>query len=329
MNSIDSKISTSLYTKGKRTLIVGWNSIGLQCYNKFNNKYNIEIIGFINVNFSNVIFNVKFPKNLLGNLANINEIIRKYKINYIIVALDPHDYNKIHDVVRVCNNHHINYEIVSETYDVVYGHVVEQVFKELFKPGQITFRRVFDILSSTILLLFFLPLWIMVAIAIKLDSPGTVLFSQERVGLRGQIFRIYKFRTMVQDAEKLTGPILAGKKDPRVTRVGRFLRKTRIDEIPQLLNVLVGDMSMIGPRPERPYFVEKYINEIPMYKNRLKAKPGITGYAQVNLGYDSGIQDVKEKLKYDLYYINNASSLKLNLKIFIKTFWVIITGKGQ
>jgi len=329
MNSIDSKINTTLTVKKKRTLIIGWNSIAFQIYEKLDKRYNFEILGFINVNPSNTNRLDKERGKVLGDLEDLGKVVKKLKVNYVLIALDPKDYKRLHEVMHICRLHNLNYDIVSETYDVVYGHVVQEVFRELFRPGPITIRRIFDILSSTILLLLFLPLWTIIAIAIKLDSPGTVLFSQERVGLKGKRFRIYKFRTMVQDAEKLTGPVLAGKEDPRITRVGRFLRKTRLDEIPQLLNVLVGDMSMIGPRPERPYFVEKYTSEIPMYRNRLRAKPGITGYAQVNLGYDSGIEDVKEKLKYDLYYIEKANSIKLNLEIIFKTFWVVLTGKGQ
>ena len=166
------------------------------------------------------------------------------------------------------------------------------------------------------------------AIAIKLDSRGTVLYSQERVGYGGKTFRIYKFRTMVQDAEKQTGPTWASKSDPRITRVGQFLRKTRIDEIPQLLNVLAGNMSVIGPRPERPYFVEKFKENIPMYGNRLKVKPGLTGLAQVESGYDESEEDVKRKLSYDITYIQKQNIL-LDLKIMFKTIWVVLTGKGQ
>jgi lipopolysaccharide/colanic/teichoic acid biosynthesis glycosyltransferase len=134
---------------------------------------------------------------------------------------------------------------------------------------------------------------------------------------------------MYIDAERLTGPTLAKKDDPRITKVGRLLRKTRIDEIPQLINVLIGDMSFIGPRPERPYFVEKYTHEIPMYKNRLKLKPGITGLSQVTFGYDENLEDVKNKLEYDLKYVENNDSLWVNLSIILKTVKVVLAGKGQ
>ncbi len=134
---------------------------------------------------------------------------------------------------------------------------------------------------------------------------------------------------MFTNAETLSGPTLASKNDPRITKVGLFLRKTRLDEIPQLINVLIGDMSFIGPRPERPYFVEKYTLEIPMYKNRLKMTPGITGLAQVYVGYDTSIEDVRNKLKYDLMYLENMKSPVFNMKILFKTFLVVVTGQGQ
>jgi lipopolysaccharide/colanic/teichoic acid biosynthesis glycosyltransferase len=133
---------------------------------------------------------------------------------------------------------------------------------------------------------------------------------------------------MKVDAEKISGPQLATQNDPRITKVGSFLRKTRLDELPQLINVINGDMSLIGPRPERPYFIEKYKREIPFYVNRLKTKPGLTGLAQVEGGYDATNEDVKNKVKYDLYYIDHKNSLLLNIKILFKTVWVVVTAKG-
>ena len=139
---------------------------------------------------------------------------------------------------------------------------------------------------------------------------------------------ILGFRSMKIDAEKNSGPQLATQNDPRITRIGMFLRKTRLDELPQLINVINGDMSLIGPRPERPYFVDKYKREVPFYVNRLKTKPGLTGLAQVEGGYDISAEDVKNKINYDLYYIDHKSSLLLNLKILFKTIWVVVTARG-
>jgi exopolysaccharide biosynthesis polyprenyl glycosylphosphotransferase len=185
------------------------------------------------------------------------------------------------------------------------------------------FKRAFEIVFSIALLIFTLPVLVLTAIAIKLESPGPVFYKQERVGLNGKVFSIIKLRSMRTDAEK-NGPQWAAKNDPRVTRVGKFIRKTRIDELPQLINILRGDMSLIGPRPERPMFTEQFVKEIPGFKKRLQVKPGLTGWAQVNGGYEA---TPAEKLEMDLYYIRNQS-FKLDLKILLRTAWVVISGNG-
>ncbi len=173
-----------------------------------------------------------------------------------------------------------------------------------------------------------LPLWLLIAVAVKLDSRGPVIYKQDRVGKDGKTFVLYKFRSMYQNAERITGPMWADKNDPRITRVGRILRKLHLDEIPQFSNVLWGDMSLIGPRPERPFFVEHLSEEIPLYKRRLKVKPGITGWAQIKHTYDQSLEDVKIKLQYDLFYIENMS-IRLDLKIALSTIVHMLSGKGH
>jgi exopolysaccharide biosynthesis polyprenyl glycosylphosphotransferase len=185
------------------------------------------------------------------------------------------------------------------------------------------FKRGFEIVFSIALLIFTLPVLVLTAIAIKLESPGPVFYKQERVGLNGKTFNIIKLRSMRIDAEK-NGPQWAAKNDPRVTRVGKFIRKTRIDELPQLINILRGDMSLIGPRPERPVFTEQFEKEIPGFKKRLTVKPGLTGWAQVNGGYEA---TPAEKFEMDMYYIQNQS-LKLDLQILLRTVWVVFSGNG-
>ncbi|WP_044641298.1 exopolysaccharide biosynthesis polyprenyl glycosylphosphotransferase [Risungbinella massiliensis] len=184
-------------------------------------------------------------------------------------------------------------------------------------------KRGLEVLLSLGLLLFTLPVMILAAFAIKLESPGSVFYKQERVGHRGRNFQVIKLRSMRTDAEK-NGPQWAAKNDPRVTKVGQFIRKTRIDELPQLINILRGDMSLIGPRPERPMFTDQFDKEIPGFKNRLAVKPGLTGWAQVNGGYES---TPAEKLEFDLYYIRKQS-FKLDLQILWKTVLVVFTGDG-
>jgi len=184
-------------------------------------------------------------------------------------------------------------------------------------------KRVMDIVLSLIGLIIAIPLMLIFGIAIKLESKGPVFYRQERVGKNGKVFMLYKLRSMYQNAEE-NGAKWAEKDDPRVTKVGRIMRKTRIDELPQLFNVLKGDMSLVGPRPERPIFTYKFNEEIPGFVNRLQVKPGLTGWAQVNGGYELG---PAEKLEYDLYYIENRS-IWMDIKIMLKTVKVILTGKG-
>ncbi len=188
-------------------------------------------------------------------------------------------------------------------------------------------KRAIDIFMSVAMLLILSPLLFLVALIIKLDSPGAIFYRQERVGLNGQVFRVIKFRSMVSDAER-DGVKWAVKNDIRITRVGRFIRKTRIDEIPQAFNVLKGEMSFVGPRPERPQFVDILRKEIPFYDNRHQVKPGITGWAQVEFEYGASIEDAHVKQTYDLFYIKNYSIL-FDIIIILKTFRVMACGLGS
>jgi len=188
------------------------------------------------------------------------------------------------------------------------------------------FKRFSDIVVSVILLVIVSPLFVLTAIAVYLDDGNSVLFKQKRIGFKGKVFTLYKFRSMRMDAEK-DGAVWAKKIDSRITRVGGFLRSTRLDELPQLYNVIKGEMSFVGPRPERPEFVKDLINEIPYYNERHKVKPGIMGWAQLKYPYGASIEDAEQKLRYDLYYTKN-SSLVLDLLIIIQTVEVLLLGKG-
>ena len=204
------------------------------------------------------------------------------------------------------------------------------IFSEGFvkTPRTEIIKRLVDLTLCVVGLALALPLMAVVAVAIKLDSRGPILFRQTRLGRNGNVFVLNKFRSMREDAEKDTGPVWAEQEDPRVTRVGRLLRRARLDEIPQLFNVLVGDMSFIGPRPERPEFVYQLQQHIPFYMERLSAKPGITGWAQVQYRYGASVADALEKLQYDLYYIKNLS-LFLDLLILLNTIQVVLFARGR
>jgi exopolysaccharide biosynthesis polyprenyl glycosylphosphotransferase len=195
-------------------------------------------------------------------------------------------------------------------------------------PEAVALRRVVEIVVSAAILIAISPLLVAIAAIVKLDSPGPVLFMQERVGRGGRTFRLLKFRTMRRDAEAASGPVWAKAQDPRVTRIGRILRKTRLDELPQLLNVLRGDMSFIGPRPERQFFVDQIAAVEPAYRLRHVVRPGVTGWAQVNYRYGASVEDALEKLRYDLYYILHWSPL-LDVEIAVETLRVILRGSND
>jgi sugar transferase (PEP-CTERM system associated) len=203
------------------------------------------------------------------------------------------------------------------------------LFAEGFTNGRVSnaVKRAIDIVVSLALLLLTLPLMLLVAVLIRIDSPGPVLYRQLRTGLHGRPFTLLKFRSMTDDAEQGGNPLWASKQDPRITRVGSFIRPMRIDELPQLINVLRGEMSMIGPRPERPHFVEQLARVIPLYAERSYVKPGITGWAQVNYPYGASVEDARQKLSYDLYYVKNRSLL-LDLLILLATVRVILFREG-
>ncbi len=202
------------------------------------------------------------------------------------------------------------------------------IMPELMPEWEKKLKRLMDVLTSLIILIISLPVIIITAIAIKLTGRGPIFFKQERSGMNGNAFKIIKFRSMYEDAEENTGPVWSSKDDPRVTKVGKIIRRVRIDELPQMINVLKGQMSVVGPRPERPFFVEKLSQEIPYYKRRLKVRPGITGWAQVKHKYDESVEDVKIKLRYDLFYIENMS-LRMDFKIIMRTIFVVLFGQGH
>jgi exopolysaccharide biosynthesis polyprenyl glycosylphosphotransferase len=203
------------------------------------------------------------------------------------------------------------------------------IFSEGFRKSRLvkTSKRLIDLLAAGVGLLIATPVMALVAVAVKVTSPGPAVYRQERVGQHGRVFTVLKFRSMRQDAEAGTGAVWAVKNDNRITPIGRFLRKSRLDELPQLLNVLKGDMSLVGPRPERPEFVRQLTQEIPFYGQRHVLRPGLTGWAQVRYTYGSSVEDAMEKLQYDLFYIKNLS-IPLDLFIVLQTVKTVLLRRG-
>jgi exopolysaccharide biosynthesis polyprenyl glycosylphosphotransferase len=241
------------------------------------------------------------------------------------------------EVVNQCTGFPVTIKIIPDLYSIVmgqartnqiYGFPLIEIFPLIMPVWERRFKRLIDMTVAVVILTLGLPLWLILVLIIKLDSRGPIFYRQERVGKDGRVFTIIKFRTMVQNAEQLTGPKWAEKDDPRITCAGRFMRKWRLDEFPQFINVLRGEMSLVGPRPERPYFVEKLKKEVPFYMRRLKVQPGITGWAQVKGTYDNTVEDVKQKLQYDFFYVENIS-LAMDFKILLHTVYVMLAGRGQ
>jgi sugar transferase (PEP-CTERM system associated) len=203
------------------------------------------------------------------------------------------------------------------------------IFSEGFQKSTVQrgLKRSADIFLSLVLFGLLSPLMAVVAVLIKLDSKGPVLFSQQRAGKGRRLYKIYKFRSMIEDAEGATGPVWADEDDPRITRVGKIIRRLRIDELPQIWNVLKGDMSLVGPRPEREVFIKELVKQVPYYDARLTVKPGITGWAQINYSYGASVEDAVEKLNYDLFYIKNMSFL-MDMLVILRTVKIVLFGRG-
>jgi exopolysaccharide biosynthesis polyprenyl glycosylphosphotransferase len=327
-SSYQRHVNASKNGKSNNTLIVGLNREAIDLYERIKNypALGYKVIGFISLKEIITVPSIKIP--LLGDINTIVKNIQQHNIKTILIAIAPDQHSFLNQIISVCAKFNVHYQIVSDVYDTVYGNVIRDIYHDLYQYRELGLRRVMDLMGSIFLLLVLFPLFILVAFAIKIESPGSIFYSQNRAGKNGKSFRIYKFRSMVQDAEQKSGPVWAQKNDPRITNVGNFLRKSRIDELPQLLNIFKGDMSFIGPRPERPFFVESFKQQIPFYINRLRYKPGVTGWAQVKWRYDETIEDVKEKLKFDLYYISNRT-IWLDIKIVLLTFRTVLLGKGQ
>ena len=265
------------------------------------------------------------------------QLIDDLEVQDVLIALGSEDHRELAEVLRLCDGKMVSLKLIPDFYSVIggmartehiYGLPLIEVLPVPMPAWEQSTKRLFDLAVSFVVVILGLPLWIVVGLLVRLTSSGPAIYRQQRVGQKGRVFTMYKYRTMRQDAEALTGPVWATEDDPRYTKIGRWLRKTRLDEIPQLWNVLKGDMSLVGPRPERPFFVEKLAKEIPLYNRRHRIKPGITGWAQVMWRYDTSLEDVQQKVKYDLFYIENMS-LRMDFKILFRTIRTALMGAGQ
>ncbi|MCK5630256.1 MAG: sugar transferase [Nanoarchaeota archaeon] len=289
---------------------------------------NIEfnIIGFVDDKISIPIDN----KPILGKLKDIRDLIEQYKISNLIFAFPPEENNKILDIILECRDLDVNFKVVPSLYEyVLAGNTTEDQFVDIIvKPANTLYqfwKRTIDIFGSLLIIILLAPIMVLTALLIKIDTEGSVFYKQKRQARFGETFNIIKFRTMVNNIEKISGPkIITHKtKDPRITRIGGILRSNHIDEIPQLFNILKGDMSFVGPRPERPVFSKELNRQIKEWNQRLYIRPGLTGLAQID---GIGSLEAKSKIKKDLYYIKHMSLL-LDLKIVFKTIMKILRNK--
>jgi len=308
------------------TIIIGTGEHANNIYNQIRNVdiLKFDMIGFIRDDNKEINKNID-EDSIIGKIKNIPKILREREIKEAIIAIEDNDHDKILNLVAVLDDFNISVKVIPDYYNIltgfrtsyIHGISLAKFIPNNMKTWEWILKRVVDIVLSLVVLVGFLPVWMIVGIIIKLESPGPVLYTQTRVGRNKKPYTIYKFRSMVANAEK-SGAQWASKNDSRITKFGHFLRKSGIDEIPQFFNVLMGDMSVVGPRPERPVFVEELDEKVKFYTRRLLVKPGITGWAQMKYQYDQSIEDVKQKVKDDLYYISNMS-ITLDLKIIIQT----------
>ena len=325
-------------------IIVGYNEVGRKLHKQLHYfpVWGFNVVGFAD---GNVNHGEYLGKKVLGGITDLPRIIESEHVQFVLVAPDfvPQDvniqrsYDSLMKVFGSCKFLRVRFMIVANFYQMVVGLVrtveihglpLVEVMPQLVPISVRLTKRITDIIIGCAVSVFLVMIYPLMALLIKLDSPGPVFYVQKRIGRWGREFKVIKFRSMYKDAEKQSGAVWAQKDDPRVTRIGRLLRNNHLDEFPQFFNVLMGQMSMVGPRPERREFVEQFRTQIPLYERRLRIRPGITGWAQVRYKYDETLEDVIDKTKYDLFYIDHIS-LALDLKIIIATVLKMLSGGGR
>lgn len=322
----------------ERILILGAQELGIVVSTEFRRRedLNVKVVGFIHGDHSAYAAEIAETP-VLGDITSVEQVVRDHRISRIIVALEDRRGNlPIRDLVRL-RLAGVRVEDVHSTMAALTGRVWLEtlrpswfVFSEGFRRSRSTLwiKRIIDILISCVFLIIAAPFLAIIPVLIWLESGGPVIYRQKRVGLRGKVFNVLKFRSMKVDAEVRHGPQWAAANDARVTRIGRFIRRYRIDELVQVINVLRGDMSFVGPRPERPVFVDSLRQQISYYDERHSVRPGITGWAQISYPYGASVEDALRKLEYDLFYLKNLS-IFLDCAIILRTIRIVVMGEGS
>lgn len=323
---------------GFNTILVGSNKRAFQLYHEMEQQKKSSgniFKGFVHVDTINGnLLNGVIPH--LGGYEGIKQLIIDHKIEEVIIAIESSEHESIGRIITELEETGVIIKIIPDMYDIlsgcvrmtsIFGAPLIEVSNNIMPVWQKALKRILDFFISLFVMTFFFPVFLIIAILVKLTSRGPVLYSHERVGKHGKPFTIYKYRSMFKDAEK-NGPALSSEFDNRITPFGKFMRRTRLDEIPQFYNVLIGEMALVGPRPERQYFIDQIMRNAPHYKHLHKVRPGLTSWGQVKFGYAENVDQMVERLKYDVLYIENMSLL-VDLKILIYTILIVLQGRGK
>ncbi len=323
--------------EGFRTLLIGGSEKAVQIYNEvesLSKSGGNNFVGFVNLNGIDKLLENRIP--YLGHVNELEKVLQSHQIEEVIIALESVEHERLQTIISRINNTDIVIKVLPDMYDILSGSVkLDNIFgallmvvnAEVMPPWQQVLKRFIDVAVSLVALLLLIPLYIVLAIAVAFSSKGPVFFLQDRIGLNGRVFKIVKFRTMFVDAEKL-GPQLSSTHDPRITNVGSFMRKTRLDELPQFYNVIIGDMSLVGPRPERQFYIDQIAQVEPQFLELTKVRPGITSWGQVKYGYAENVEQMIQRMKYDLLYLRNRS-IALDIKIMLYTILIVLKAKGK
>lgn len=322
---------------GFRTMIIGGSEKAIEIYNEIQGLpkgTGNMFVGFINLN--GVDRQLEKTLTYLGHINDVEAILRKNEIEQVIIAVESVEHDRLRNVISRLEGGDVKIKILPDMYDIlsgtvkmnnIFGALLIEVNTDVMPIWQRITKRIIDVVASAISLIVLTPMFIVLGILVKTSSSGPILFFQERIGKNGVTFNIIKFRTMVTDAEK-AGPQLSSSNDPRITTIGRFMRKSRLDEFPQFWNVLVGDMSLVGPRPERQFYIDQIAEIEPQFHQLTKVRPGITSWGQVKYGYAENVSQMLARMKFDLLYLKNRT-LSLDFKIMLYTILIIFKAKGK